>query len=241
MAIQRNPPERHINTLHLYTQFINNHNKIINPSTTIHKEIFDYIRQEPLPTTEHTLIEKFPFLPNSLLNKTLRIYEPLNEYTHPPPIPQTPPPSIPNETQNTINNTQIISWNASSLNTTLPNIQDIIQYTNPTIIVIQETKLTATKSTKYIQNLFPPHKLIFKNTHALTRCIQQKIPYMLARDGLLTLINQKYAFSENITKIPSPTNISPYLQIIHIKNHPITNSLIQFLFLNCQYLRCKSF
>ena len=200
MTTLRNPPERHINILHLYTKFTNNHKKLLNPPTTIHKEIFDSIHQETIPTTIHTLTEKFPFLPNSLLNEALRIYELLNKYSHPPLIPQIPPPPIPNETQNINNNTQIISWNASSLNTALPNLQDIIRQSNSAIIVIQETKLTATKSTKYIQNLFPHYKLIFNNTHALTRCIQQRIPYTPARRGLLTLINKKYAFLGNITK-----------------------------------------
>ena len=231
MTTLRNPPERHINIVHPYIKFVNNHKKLINPPTTIHNEIFDFIRQETTPPTIHTLTEKFPFLPNSLLNETLRIYEPLNEYHHPPPIPQIPPPSIPNEIQNINNNTQIISQNASSLNTALPNLQDIIQHTNIAIIVIQETKLTATKSTKYIQNLFPHYKLIFNNTHALTRCIQQRIPYTPARGGLLTLINKKYAFPGNITKIPTPANISPYLQIIHIKNHPMQSWLIIHLYM----------
>ena len=217
MATLRNPPERHINTLHPYTEFLNNHKNMINPPPTIHNELFDFIRQETVPITIHTLTEKFSFLPNSLLNEALRIYELLNEYSHPPPILQIPPPPTPSVIQSTNNNTQIISWNASSLNTALPNLHDIIRHTNPAIIAIQETKLTATKSTKYIQNLYPQYKLIFNNTHALTRCIQQRIPYTPARGGLLTLINHKYAFPGNITKIPSPANISPYLQTIHIK------------------------
>ena len=136
MTILRNPPERHINIVHPYTKFVNNHKNLINPPTTIYNEIFDFIRQETTPPTIHTLTEKFPFLPNSLLHEALRIYELLNEYHHPPPIQQIPPPSIPNEIQNINNNTQIISWNASSLNTTLPNLQDIIRHTNVAIIVI---------------------------------------------------------------------------------------------------------
>jgi hypothetical protein len=35
------------------------------------------------------------------------------------------------------------------------------------------------------------------------------------------LYTKKYAFQGNISKIPSPANISPYLQIIHIKNNPL--------------------
>jgi exonuclease III len=101
----------------------------------------------------------------------------------------------------------------------------------PAIITIQETKLTATKSTKYIQNIFPQHKLIFNNTHALTRCIQQRMPYTPARGGLLTLIDQKYAYPGNITKIPTPAAIFPYLQIIEIKNHPLQPWLIIHIYM----------
>ena len=150
---------------------------MINPPTTMHKEIFDFIHQETILTTIHALTEKFPFLPNSLLNETLRIYEPLIEYSHPPPIPQIPPSPIPNETQNSYSNTQIISWNASSLNTTLPNIQDLIRHTNPAIIAIQETKLTATKSTKYIQNLFPSTIKLFLKTINHVKVIGKIVTY----------------------------------------------------------------
>ena len=92
MSTLRNPPKRHINTLDPYTEFINNHKKIINPSTNIHKEIFDFIHQDTIPMNIQTLTEKFPFLPNSLLNETLRIYEPLTEYSHPPLVQPIPHP-----------------------------------------------------------------------------------------------------------------------------------------------------
>ena len=73
----------------------------------------------------------------------------------------------------------------------------------------------------YTQNLFPQYKLICKNTHALKRCIHQQMPYASRRGGLLTLIHNKYAFPGNITKIPTPINISPYLQIIRINNQSL--------------------
>ena len=120
----------------------------------------------------------------------------------------TSSPNIPSPIPSTITNTNyetnIITWNASSLNTALPNLQSLINYSlrNTTIINIQETKLTTTKSTKYIHNLFPEYKLIFNNTHALTRCIQQRMPYTPGRGGLLTLIHNKYAFPGNITRFP---------------------------------------
>ena len=61
MSTLRNPPKRHINMLHPYTKFINNHKKMINPPTTMHKEIFDFIHQETIPTTIHTLTENSLF------------------------------------------------------------------------------------------------------------------------------------------------------------------------------------
>jgi hypothetical protein len=143
--------------------------------------------------------KEFPFLPEKLLTETLKYNEPLEEYSHPPPLPNTPP--LPAQAiQITNHNTYISTWNASSLNTALPNLHQLISNitNNPAIITIQETKLTATKSTKYIQNLFPKHKLIFNNTNALTRCIQQRMPYTPARGGLLTLIDKKYAYPGNI-------------------------------------------
>ena len=121
----------------------------------------------------------------------------------------------------------------ASLNTTLPNLQSLITHTqtNTTIIVIQETKLTTTKSTKYIQNLFPQYKLIFYYTNALTRCPHQRIPYTHGRGGLLTLIHNKYAFPGNITKIPTLVNISPYFQIIRINNQPLQPWLIIHMYM----------
>jgi hypothetical protein len=98
----------------------------------------------------------------------------------------------------------------------------------PHIIAIQETKLTASKSTKYLQRLFPLYKMIFNNTNTKTQNRRtQGQPYNNPRGGLLTLIHQKYAFPGNITKIPTTKDISPYLQIIKITNHPLpTYSLI---------------
>ena len=103
--------------------------------------------------------------------------------------------------------------------------------TNTTIVIIQETKLIATKSTNYIQNLFPQYKLIFNNTHVLTRCIHQCMPYTSGRVGLLTLIHNRYTFPGNITKIPIPINISPYLQLIRINNQPLQPWLIMHMYM----------
>ena len=231
MTTLPNPPERHILTPHPYTQFKNTNSNLINPPNTIHNELYNYVRQNEHINLQ-TLTNKFPFLPLRLLTEALNHNTPLTEYSHPPPIPNIPITRA-HEIQTTCQDTHIITWNASSLNTALPNLEYLTNNTisNPAIITIQETKLTATKSTRYIQNLFPQYKLIFNNTHALTRCIQQRMPYTPGRGGLLTLINIKYAYPGNITKIPTPKEISPYLQIIKINNTPLQPWLIIHMYM----------
>ena len=227
LANLTNPPERYIRTIHRYTKFIESHQDLIKPPNSIHKELYNFIHSHETPPTLAIIQTKFLFLPHELIIESLRCFETLNEYAHPPPLLNTPTP-ITRINNNTNHVTNIITWNASSLNTTLPNLQSLISctQTNTTIITIQETKLTATKSTKYIQNLFPQYKLIFNNKHALTRCIHQRMPYTPGRGGLLTLIHNKYAFPGNITKIPTPANISPYLQVIRIHNQPLQSWLL---------------
>ena len=217
-------------TPHPYTTFVGNNQDIILPKNSIHTEIYEFIHHQDITPTPTTLHNKFPFLPNQLITEALRCLDNINEYSHPPPA--TPAPTIRINTD-TEHETNLITWNASSLNTSLPNLQSLINNSlnNTAIIHIQETKLPANKSTKYIQNLFPEFKLIFNNTHALTRCIQQRMPYTPGRGGLLTLIHKTYAFPGNITKIPTPTNISPYLQIIKINNHPLIPWLIIHMYM----------
>jgi hypothetical protein len=48
------------------------------------------------------------------------------------------------------------------------------------------------------------------------------IPYVPPHGGLLTMINNKYTHPNNITKIPTNLDISPYFQIIKINNAPLT-------------------
>jgi hypothetical protein len=57
------------------------------------------------------------------------------------------------------------------------------------------------------------------------------MPYTPGRGGILTLIHNKYAFPGNVTKIPTPANISPYLQIIKIRNHPLLPWLIIHMYM----------
>ena len=232
LANLNNPPKRHILTQHPYTTFIENNQNIINLKDSIHTELYEFIHNQEIPPTPITIQREFPFLPVKLITESLRCLKNINEYSHPPPLPNIPTPTL-RTIIRTNYETHIITWNASSLNTALPNLQSLINYSlrNTAMINIQETKLTTTKSTKYIQNIFPDYKLIFNNTHALTRCIQQRMPYTPGRGGLPTLIHNKYAFPVNIIKIPTPANISPYLQIIKINNHPLLPWLIIHMYI----------
>ena len=112
----------------------------------------------------------------------------------------------------------------------MPCLQDLItsHQNPPSFIAIQETKLSATKSTTYIQRLFPQYKLFFNNTHNITRVTRQRMTYRGYRGGLLLLIHKKHAFPGNLTKIPIPAEISPFLQIISIANQPLQS----WLFIN---------
>ena len=50
--------------------------------------------------------------------------------------------------------------------------------------------------------------------------MQQRRQYTPTRGGLLTIIDKDYAYPGNITKIPTPADILPYLQIITLTNQP---------------------
>jgi exonuclease III len=127
----------------------------------------------------------------------------------------------------------MVSWNCSTLNTALLGLQSLTNKpAPPSIIAIQETKFTASKSTKYLQRIFPYYKMIFNNTNTPTQTRRtQGQPYNNPRGGLLTLIHQQYTFLENISKIPTTTNISPYLQIIKITNHPLPTYFLIHLYM----------
>ena len=166
--------------------------------------------------------EAFSYLPKQLLLEALRYMEPLNEYTYPTPLPthHLPPPTGPLPL--TSQETHAITWNASSLNTAMPCLHDLIPKIRPQLSpYIQETNLSATKTTKYIQRLFPRYKHFFNNTHNITRVTRQRMTYKGYRGGVLLLIHKKHAFPGNLAKIPTRAEIYPFLQIISIVNQPL--------------------
>jgi len=93
LANLTNPPERHILTPHPYTTFVENNQDLIFPKNSLHKEIYEFIHTQNRTPTPTTLQNKFPFLPDPLITETLRCLESINEYSHPPPPPDTPAPT----------------------------------------------------------------------------------------------------------------------------------------------------
>jgi hypothetical protein len=177
------------------------------PLSSIQSELYSFI------TTEQpnliTLQQKFPYLPEKMTNKALKCLQPIPNFTHPDPT-QHYPPINPHHTPHTNPDTKMISWNCGTLNTALPGLQSLTNKpTPPSIIAIQETKLTASKSTKYLQISFLQYKMIFNNTNTptQTQCTQGQ-PYNNPRGGLLTLIHQNHTFPRNISKISTTNNIS---------------------------------
>jgi hypothetical protein len=152
---------------HILQIFHSENPHIIKPLDNIQKDIYSFI------TTERPdlvmLQRKFPYLPEKMAIETLKCLQPIPNFTQPNPT-QNHPPINPQHTPHTNLATQMISWNCGTLNTTLPGLQSITNTPNPpSIIAIQETKLTASKSTKYLQRIFPQYKMIFNNTTATTQ------------------------------------------------------------------------
>jgi hypothetical protein len=80
--------------------------------------------------------------------------------------------------------------------------------------------------------MFSQYKLLFNNTNTTTRYNHQLgVPYIPSRGGLLTFIHNKYAYPNNITKIPTNPAFSPYLQIIKIQNSPLNSILLLHLYM----------
>jgi exonuclease III len=197
---------------------------------SIQKETYTFIITER-PNIE-TLLQKFPYLPEKLVLETLKYLHPLPNFTIPNPI-QNHPILQARNTPYTNPATNIVSWNCGSLQTALPGLQALINKpTPPSIIAIQETKLIASKSTKYLQRLFPQYKMMFNNTTTKTQPHRiQGQPYNNPRGGLLSLIHQEYTFPGNITKIPTTEDRSPYLQIIKITNQSLASYFLIHLYM----------
>jgi hypothetical protein len=174
---------------HKLHKFHSKNPHITTPLSSIQNALYTFITTERPNLT--TIQQKFPYLSEQLSKEALKCMQPIPNFTHPSPI-QHHPPIIPPHTTHTNPATKMISWNCGTLNTVLLGFQSLTNKpTPPSIIAIQETKLIASKSTKYLQRLFPHYKIIFNNTTTptQTRRIQGQ-PYNNPRGGLLTLIHQ---------------------------------------------------
>jgi hypothetical protein len=215
---------------HQLQSFHSENPHITKPLESIHEDLYLFISTERPNLAE--LQHKFPYLPEKMALEALKCLQPIPNFKHPNPT-QNYLPINPQNTPHTIPTTQILLWNFGTFNTALPGLQSLTNKLNPpSIIAIQETKLTASKSTKYLQRLFPHYKMIFNNTTTITQTHRTHgQPYNNPRGGLLTIIHQQYAFPGNITKIPTTANISPYLQIIKITNQPFPTYFLIHLYM----------
>jgi hypothetical protein len=139
---------------------------ITKPLESIQKELYSFITNEQL-----TIQHKFPYLPVKMILEALKCLQPIPNYMHPNPIQNHPPINL----QNTPYTNPSTKY-CGTLNTALPGLQSLANKpTPPSIIAIQETKLTASKSTKYLQRLFPQYKMIFNNTNISTQIAESKV------------------------------------------------------------------
>lgn len=92
------------------------------------------------------------------------------------------------------------------------------------IIWIQETKWHKNKSTSYMDQNLPDYKIIhqlpdYNNSNNTTPHKHNLfLTYTPTKGGILAMIHKSIYSSENITKIPTPPTILPYLQVLKITN-----------------------
>ena len=177
-----------------------------------------------------TLKQNIPHIPHQILLELIKCthkvhgYHPTHDTTHTIPSPNT-------NTNNDNHQTsalRIITWNTGCISSSLPGIQELARtiHKDPHIILIQETKLHKLKSTTYIDKKFPNYKIIYNNSNTTIPNPNRYSGDNPARGGTLTMIPKIIHTNDNITKIPTPTTISPYLQVIKIQNKPITPILL---------------
>jgi hypothetical protein len=162
LSLRLQNPNNTLLTQHTYNQFLINNHELISLPLSIHTKLYDHIIYNNPPASYETTKTSFPYLPDILIREALNCTQPLIGYIQQP---QTtiPLPQRTNNNNYTSNATYFITWNVSSLNTSLPCLQSLIDHHMPTIITLQETKLTSKKSPKHLQRTFLQYKLIFIN------------------------------------------------------------------------------
>jgi exonuclease III len=204
-----------------------------NPQPTTIAQAYTHIntkiaKDEPINIT--TLKNELPYIPPQILQELTKCTLPIIGY-HPNINPSqnthTPHTTSIDDTHHTLQ-LKIITWNVGCINTSLPGILELTQtlHKDPHIILIQETKIHKLKSTSYIDRKLQNSKIIYNNSNNITQQPNRYSETNKARECTLIMIPKTIHTNENITKIPTPSTISPYLQIIMIKNKPITPILL---------------
>ena len=91
-------------------------------------------------------------------------------------------------------------------------------------------KLTFKKPPRYLQKLFLNYTLFFNNTRHISHP-NTYYQYTPPRGSLLTIIHSKYTYPNNIHKLATPPETSPYLQQFQIHNHLLGSLIIINLYM----------
>jgi hypothetical protein len=182
------------------------------------------------PINTPIMVKELPHIPQRILQELTKCTLPVTGYypnIEPPQNDHTPNPTPHIDTYQ-ISQLNIITWDTSCINSSLPGILELTQilHKDPHIILIQETKIHKHKSTSYIDRKLQNYKIIYNNSNNTTQTPKRYSETNKARGGTLVMIPKTIHTNENITKIPTPSVISPYLQAIMIKNKPITPILL---------------
>ena len=224
--IQKLPHNITLNITHM-----NNHTQNTTPNsiTQAYTHINTKLAQGA-PINMSTLKNEIPHIPHHILQEIIKCTIPVTGYHPTTNTPRTahPPSTTTNTNNNHTSHIKIITWNAGCINSSLPGILALTQklHKDPHILLIQETKLHKLKSTSYIDRKFQNYKIIYNNSNNITQKQSRYSDTNKAKGGILTMIPKTIHSNENITKIPTPSSISPYLQAIMIKNKPLTPILL---------------
>lgn len=57
------------------------------------------------------------------------------------------------------------------------------------------------------------------------------VQYAPTRGGLITMVHKSIVFADNNTKLPTPIELTPYLQLITISNKPLNPTFILHIYI----------
>lgn len=113
-----------------------------------------------------------------------------------------------------------ITWNASSLNIIMLDIQNHVTYSHTLLAIINIYTRGQTYNHRILETHtrpIPTYKLFLNSI----RDMHQIMTYKGYRVGLLMLIHNKHAYPNNLSTVTTHATISPFLQIFDIANQPL--------------------